>query len=172
MINLTQNSNIRRIDELGRIVIPKDIRKKMHIKDNEPLEIYIDSDEIKIKKYSSLPDVLEFIKYLVDIGERITNNKYIVTDRDHIISASNSELLDSPLNPYLENLVTDCREEKNITLNTSISGEEITGRANIVPIIVDNDRSGLIIEYNDKDLLDQNTIKIFKNLIESRLNNY
>ena len=79
---MTQNSNIRRIDELGRIVIPKDIRKKLHIKDNEPLEIYIDQEEIKIKKYSALPDILEYIKYLIDIGNRITNNKYIVMDRE------------------------------------------------------------------------------------------
>lgn len=73
---LTENSNIRRIDELGRIVIPKDIRKKLHIKDSEPLEIFIENGDIHIKKYSSFPDVIEYTDFLIDSSSRITLNKY------------------------------------------------------------------------------------------------
>ena len=74
MITLIQNSNIRRIDELGRIVIPKDIRKKLHISTSETLEIYIEGDEIRIKKYSALPDITQYLSYLLAIGSRITQN--------------------------------------------------------------------------------------------------
>ncbi len=173
MIILTQNSNIRRIDELGRIVIPKDIRKKLHIKDNEPLEIYIDNNEIKIKKYSAMPDIIEFIKYLIDIGNRTTNNLYIITDREKIIAATEESLENKQLNTYLENLVLTAKEENNFPLDTEIENNKLKNNVNIVPIIIDNDRSGIIIEYNKTKSLDNlSTIKIFKNLIEKNLNNY
>lgn len=170
---MTQNSNIRRIDELGRIVIPKDIRKKLHIKDNEPLEIFIDNGDIKIKKYSSLPDIIEYIKHLIDIGNRIAGYTYIITDREKIIAASDNQLESIPLNETLENLVLTCQEVKNTPIDYKIGNYQIKGNANIVPIIVDNDRSGLIIEYSqDSEVRNQEIIKIFKNLIETNLNNY
>lgn len=172
MIELTQNSNIRRIDELGRIVIPKDIRKKLHIKDNEPLEIFIENDEIRIKKYSSLPDIVEYIKYLVDMGSRITNNNYLVTDREKIIASSNKNLESIPINDYIENLVLSSKEEKNLYFNTELCNTKLNTHANIVPIIVDNDRSGVIIEYSDNNLGNSDIIKVFKNLIEKNLSNY
>ena len=173
MIFLTQNSNIRRIDELGRVVIPKDIRKKLHIKDNEPLEIFIDNDEIKIRKYSSLPDIIEFIKKLIDIGNRITGNSYIVTDREKIIASTDETFEAVNLDSYLENLVFNCQEEKNSPFEFQNETDKISGFANIVPIIIDNDRCGLIIEYaKNKELKTQDTIKIFKNLVENSLSNY
>lgn len=172
MINLQQNSNIRRIDELGRVVIPKDIRKKMHIKDNEPLEIFIEGEEIKIKKYSSLPDVIEFIRYLVDLGNRITEHFFIVTDREKVIAATDTSLISLELDPKIEEQILNCSIEKNKEIEYRIGQKEISGKANILPIIVDNDRSGIIIEYDASDIKNDDTIKIFKNLIESRLNNY
>ncbi len=172
MITLQQNSNIRRIDELGRIVIPKDIRKKLHIKDNEPLEVYIRDDEIRIKKYSALPDALEYINYIVDMGSRVTGNNFIVTDRERIIASSSAVLKDLPLDKNLSDLVYTCTDTKNENIDIDINGFKIDGYASIVPIIIDNDRSGLIIEYNNEPISNIDIIKIFKNLIETRLNNY
>lgn len=173
MIKLAQNSNIRRIDELGRIVIPKDIRKKLHIKENEPLEIFIENDEIKISKYSVLPDIIDYMKFLIDIGNRITNNKYIITDREKILIATDERLENTDINEKLEKLVTECREEKNITFDEIINNINVKGYANIVPIIIDNDRSGIIIEYSQESKLNSTeVIKIFKSLIEKNLNNY
>jgi len=103
VIKLNQNSNIRRIDELGRVVIPKDIRKKLHIKDNEPLEIFISNDEIHIKKYSSIDDITVYIKYLVDMFNRITQNKYIVTNRESIIASTEQKFNGIELNKCIEN---------------------------------------------------------------------
>lgn len=174
MINLNQNSNIRRIDELGRLVIPKDIRKKLHIMDNEPLEIFIENNEIRIKKYSALPDIIEYIKYLVDIGSRITKNNYIVTDRTHIIASSNKEYLDEELATVIESYVLSGAEIKNDLMELKLSNKfKINAYINIEPILIDNDRSGIIIEYNDKIKLENdNVIKLFKNLIEKKFNNY
>ncbi|HBA37523.1 MAG TPA: hypothetical protein DCY94_02245 [Firmicutes bacterium] len=169
---MQQNSNIRRIDELGRIVIPKDMRKKLHIRDNESLEIYIEGEEIHIKKYSALPDIIDYIKYIVDIGSRITGNNYIVTDRDNIIASTTKELENLALNEHLEKMVTNCNNDKNVPFDCTLEDHRITGHANIVPLIIDGDKSGLLIEYSDTNLNTEDVIKIFKSLIESRLNNY
>lgn len=173
VITLAQNSNIRRIDELGRIVIPKDIRKKLHMRDNEPLEIYIEDDEIRIKKYSYLPDINEFTNYLVDMGNRITNNEFIIADRERIISSSVSELTNLPLGSYLDTCLTSCKEEKNVKADFKIQDYKIEGYMNMTPIIIDNDRSGLIVEFNrSTEINNTDTMRVFKNLIEQRLNNY
>ena len=174
MIHLNnQNSNIRRIDELGRIVIPKDIRKKLHINDNEPLEIYIENEEIIIKKYSSLPEIKEFINYLIDIGNRITNNKYIITNRTEILASTDRELVGKILSSNLESYCLTATEIKNEHKELSITSNYLIN-ANIIlmPLLIDGDRSGVIIEYNEnKNINTDATIKIFKNLIEKKLNN-
>ena len=57
---------VRRIDDLGRIVIPKEIRKNLHIKNGETLEIYLESENIVLKKYSPLGNINNFYKTYVD----------------------------------------------------------------------------------------------------------
>lgn len=171
-MTLQQNSNIRRIDELGRIVIPKDMRKKLHIRENESLEIYIEGDEIRLKKYSALPDIIDFIKRLVDIGERTTGNKYIITDRDLVIAASDKELENASLDEKLATFVSICNNDKNVQFECILNEKTINAKANILPLVIDGDKAGLLIEYNTAPIDNQNIIKIFKNLIELELNNY
>lgn len=173
MITLAQNSNIRRIDELGRIVIPKDVRKKLHIKDGEPLEIFIENDEIHIRKYSALPDIVEYVNFILDTGSRTTLNEYILTTREKVLVSTEKSLVDKTIGDDLKNLVLSCTEEKNEQVDFKIEDSSVAGYANIVPIIVDNDRAGLLIEYNKaKELRSDETIKIFASLIEKQLNNY
>lgn len=169
---MQQNSNIRRIDELGRIVIPKDIRKKLHIKDNESLEIYVEGEEIRIKKYSALPDVIEYIKYLVDICSRTTGNDFLVADRDCIIASSIKEFENVPLGKKLEELVINSNNDKNVLIDCELNNKKLAGHANIFPLVIDGDKSGLLIEYSKNDLNSTDVIKIFKSLIENRLNIY
>ena len=168
-----QNSSIRRIDDLGRIVIPKDIRKKMHIKENEPLELYVENDEIIIKKYSSLIDIKDYINDLIDIGNRITGNKYIVTNRTEIIASTNSELNNQPISTILESYCLTGSEIKNdketltITLSKTIDAHII-----LLPLLIEGDRSGIILEYNEeKSIKSDAIIRIFKCLLEKNFNN-
>ena len=167
-----KNSNIRRIDELGRIVIPKDIRKKLRIKNNEPLEIYILDEEIVIKKYSALPDIKEYINNLIEIGNRITNNKYIVTNRTEIIAATNNELIAKSISSTIESYCLTGSEIKNEKLELNITtGYIIDANIVLVPILIEGDRSGVLIEYNEeKKINNELVIKIFKNLIEKSIN--
>ncbi len=173
MITLIQNSNIRRIDELGRIVIPKDIRKKLHISTSETLEIYIEGDEIRIKKYSALPDITQYVSYLLDIGSRITKNDYILTTRESILAATEPIFVNKKFGEDIKNLIENCKEKRNDTVRYLIDDAILMGQANYVPIIIDGDRTGILIEYNkEKDPGDLHIVKIFANLIEKQLNNY
>lgn len=168
-----QNSNIRRIDELGRIVIPKDIRKKLRIKDNEPLEIYIENEEIIIKKYSALPDIKEYIDLLIDIGNRITKNKYIVTNRTHIIASSDKTIENQSISQCLESYCLTGSEINNDKTELAVTkGLIINAYINLVPILIDGDRGGILIEYNEQNKLENSSVlKIYKNLIEKNFSN-
>lgn len=170
MVILTENSNIRRIDELGRIVIPKDIRKRLHIKDGETLEIFVENEEIRIKKYELLKDVKEHIDYLLDVWNRLTTNKYIITDREKVYCANDKKILDNKLNSELQQLVLNCTEERNQMRIMKFDQETIQANTNIIPLIVDNNRVGLIIEYNEtRDISNNTEIKLLKTLIENRM---
>lgn len=79
---------IRRIDDLGRIVIPKEIRKNMRIKNGDSLEIFVDDDSVILKKYSPIESVEDAAFKYVDAFNQIIKHSIIVTDRDKVIAAS------------------------------------------------------------------------------------
>ena len=79
---------VRRVDDLGRIVIPKEIRRTLRIRDGESLEIYVDDETISLKKYSSMNDLSDISKELVNtINQNLLKDAFI-SDRDKIISIS------------------------------------------------------------------------------------
>ena len=78
---------VRRIDDLGRVVIPKEIRRTMRIREGDPLEIYTDADgEVIFKKYSPMGELSEFTNQYAEVLYRATNLPVLITDRDHVIS--------------------------------------------------------------------------------------
>lgn len=78
---------VRRIDDLGRVVIPKEIRRTMRIREGDPLEIYTDADgEVIFKKYSPMGELSEFTSQYAEVLYRATNMPVLITDRDHVIS--------------------------------------------------------------------------------------
>lgn len=79
---------IRRIDDLGRIVIPKEIRKNMRIKNGDSLEIFVDVDSVILKKYSPIESVEDAANKYVDVFNQIIKHSIIVTDRDKVIAVS------------------------------------------------------------------------------------
>ena len=84
---------VRRIDDLGRIVIPKEMRRTLRIRDGESLEIFVDEDFVALKKYSPLNDMASLAKTLADSIYSSINKNIIVTDRDKIIACSGSNSL-------------------------------------------------------------------------------
>jgi len=79
---------IRRIDDLGRIVIPKEIRKNMRIKNGDSLEIFVEDDGVVLKKYSPIESVEDAAFKYVDTFNQVIKHNIIVTDRDRVIAAS------------------------------------------------------------------------------------
>jgi AbrB family transcriptional regulator (stage V sporulation protein T) len=100
---------VRRIDDLGRIVIPKEIRRTMHIREGDPLEIYTDRDGgVVFKKYSQLGDISDFAGQLCEVLSRTAGHISVITDRDSCIAvggAPRRELADKRVSPRLEALM-------------------------------------------------------------------
>lgn len=98
---------VRRIDDLGRVVIPKEIRRTMRIREGDPLEIYTDANgEVIFKKYSPIGELAPYTKQYADILGRTTGLPVVICDRDHIIAVSGipkKEALDKRISPFMEN---------------------------------------------------------------------
>lgn len=83
------NSYVRKIDELGRVVIPKEVRNKLNIQDNENIIIYSDKKSINITKYSYLDENNNFIINVCDVLADIYKIEVDIFDRDKIIFSNN-----------------------------------------------------------------------------------
>ncbi|HIU74456.1 MAG TPA: AbrB/MazE/SpoVT family DNA-binding domain-containing protein [Candidatus Pelethocola excrementipullorum] len=82
---------VRRIDDLGRIVIPKEIRRTMRIREGEPMEIFTGREgEIVLKKYSPMGEMAKFAKEYAQVLSQMTGYLVCISDHDQIITASGS----------------------------------------------------------------------------------
>ena len=134
---------VRRIDDLGRVVIPKEIRRTMRIREGDPLEIYTTRDgEVIFKKYSLIGGLEEFAAQFCD-----TQQAAAVTDRDAVIAmagAGKKELLGKPLSPELERIMAErglyCGE------GVAVSEEDNGYRAAVAaPILCEGDVLGAVL---------------------------
>ncbi len=100
---------VRRIDDLGRVVIPKEIRRTMRIREGDPLEIYTDNDgEVIFKKYSPIGELSSFATQYADVLYKTGGEAVVVCDRDHVIAVSGipkKELLERRVSAQLEELM-------------------------------------------------------------------
>lgn len=111
---------VRRIDDLGRVVIPKEIRKTLRIKEGTPLEIFTDREgQIILKKYSPIGELTSFAEEYVDALVQTTGLAACITDRDLIVAASGSgsrELEGKEISAELDEIIAG-REGKFIDGN-------------------------------------------------------
>lgn len=102
---------VRRIDDLGRVVIPKEIRRTLRIREGDPLEIFTASDgEVIFKKYSPMGEISEFSGQYSEVLSRASGLPVLITDRDHVISASGipkKEVLEKRISKELEELIEE-----------------------------------------------------------------
>lgn len=100
---------VRRVDDLGRIVIPKEIRRTLRIREGDPLEIYTEKDGgVIFRKYSPMGDMQEFAVQLCDAIGAVAGHTVTVTDRDGVIALSGApkrELMDKNNSPELDKLM-------------------------------------------------------------------
>ena len=99
---------VRRIDDLGRIVIPREIRRTLRIKEGDPLEIFTEKEgDIILKKYSPIGELSNFATEYVESLNKITGHISIITDRDTVIAVSGTskkDLLEQKISPDLEKI--------------------------------------------------------------------
>ncbi len=104
---------VRRIDDLGRIVIPKEIRRTMRIREGDPLEIFTDKDGgVVFKKYSLMGGVMDFAGQMCDTLSKLSGLVAVITDRDNCIAVTGAprrELVERPVSEELERLMEDRR---------------------------------------------------------------
>lgn len=152
---------VRRIDELGRVVVPKEIRKSLHIKNGENLEIFVNNDEIILKKYSEIGNIKEISDNISETLNTYLKANVLISDTDKYISIAGS-LKNKYLNKEISENVLKCINERKIkTLNSlKITKEEMENKNIILcPIISNGDSLGSIIVISKKEI-DKNQIEI------------
>ena len=102
---------VRRIDDLGRVVIPKEIRKTLRIREGDPLEIFTDKDgEVILKKYSPIGELSEFAVQYAETLAKTSGHIACITDKDSVIAVSGApkrEFLDKNISYELEKIMND-----------------------------------------------------------------
>ena len=142
---------VRRIDDLGRIVIPKEIRRTLRLKDGDALEIYTDTNgEVIFKKYSPVGELGDFIGTYAEVISKVGNFPVLISDRDHIVAAagiSKREFLERRITPSTEEFIENRKSyhfsEKQYPLQP-VEGMDSQALL-IYPIISSGDVTGSVI---------------------------
>lgn len=146
---------VRRIDDLGRVVIPKEIRRTLRIREGDPLEIFTDREgEVILKKYSPIGELNEFAtEYAESLNESI-NAIAIITDRDNVVAVaggSKKEYLEKRISKDLESVIEqregEIYNEAEKLVPVSIEESEMRKYSSqiIVPIVAHGDPIGSVI---------------------------
>ena len=147
---------VRRIDDLGRIVIPKEIRKTLRIKEGDPLEIYTDKEgDVILKKYSPIGELSEFATGYAETLSKTTGHIACITDKDTVIAVSGGskkEFLEQDLSKELEQLMEDKEiytskenDEVSIPITKNDNRERKYNSQVIYPILSQGDVIGSVI---------------------------
>lgn len=141
---------VRRIDDLGRVVIPKEIRRTLRIREGDPLEIFVDREgEVILKKYSPIGELGDFAQEYTDSLFETTGHIALIADRDAIVAvagASKKQWIDKPVTEIIEKAM-DTRRTMVVTRNDVANPEEVWEfEAQVIaPIIAEGDPIGVVI---------------------------
>lgn len=147
---------VRRIDDLGRVVVPKEIRRTLRIREGDPLEIFTDREgEIILKKYSPIGEMGVFAKQYADSLAQTTGHIACIADRDQFIAAAGGAklLVGKPVSRKLEEAVDErtgiiaAKSDKKFIPVSDEALEEFEHEA-ICPIICEGDAIGAVVLLN------------------------
>lgn len=147
---------VRRIDDLGRVVIPKEIRRTMRIREGDPLEIYTGNDgEVIFKKYSPLGELGVFATQYAEVLHRTGGRPVVVCDRDHVIAVAGipkKEMLERRVSATLEDYMEQRKmfgpeDQAKVQPVEGIDRFAVAG----APIIASGDVCGAILFIADEN---------------------
>ena len=149
---------VRRIDDLGRVVIPKEIRRTLRIREGDPLEIFTDRDgEVIFKKYSPRGELGTVVAELAEALARTAGMSCAICDRDAVIAAAGGakkDILEKSISPDLE-LVMEQRAtyERGVgeTQDIAITANDVYNVIVAVPIITDGDVTGCVAFVGEEE---------------------
>jgi len=153
---------VRRIDDLGRVVIPKEIRRTLRIREGDPLEIFTDREgEIILKKYSPIGELGAFAKEYAESLAQASGHITCIVDKDQIIAVSGAakkEFMEKHISAELErvinqrNTLTASRNESGFVPVLEDDDENAYTHELITPIISEGDVLGAIVFMGDKKM--------------------
>lgn len=167
---------VRRIDELGRIVIPKEIRKNLRIKNGDNLEILVEGENITLRKYSQIENVMDMASVYAESFYQVLKYNIIITDTDKVVAAAgnlkkkylNMGISDTVLNMIERRDSFVERKKKELEISPNISE---FGYYAVATIINNGDSIGsVIILSTDSPMLEQEE-KLAK-ILANMLGNY
>lgn len=150
---------VRRIDDLGRVVIPKEIRRTLRIKEGDPLEIFTDRDgEVIFKKYSPIGELGEFAAAYAETLAKTSGHPVCITDKDSVIAVSGApkkELTEKRISSELERIM----DEKSMYVLQPgmqkslhvIEGMDKYQAGVVAPIISEGDTIGTVVVVSTDD---------------------
>lgn len=172
-MHLKSTGVIRRIDELGRIVIPKEIRRNLGIRDGENIEIYIEDEEILLKKYNRMSNFSDLAKNLCEIIYNDFNYKIMISDREKIIASNieNYNLINKELNKECLKIIEEREIQKLENTKLKIEDKDLEGNFILIPIISINESLGLIIIYSNNKIteLEESIGKLVASIFSRKL---
>ena len=143
---------VRRVDDLGRIVIPKEIRRTLRIREGDPLEIYTEKDGgVIFRKYSPMGELQEFAAQMCEAIGGATGHIAAVADRDAIIAlcgAPKRDLMDKPNSPELDRLMEQRKNYRYMPGDTLIRACEGSDKYHLgvaAPVICQGDLMGCVM---------------------------
>jgi len=157
---------VRRIDELGRVVIPKELRRTMRLREGEEMEVFTDNDgELILKKYSALKGIKEFGKELTTSISSIIGKTVILTDKDKVIidTSPNQLYIDKKISYKLERALDKRRVMLYKGLDSvQISDENINDVVSMIiaPIIFQGDILGSLAIISKNNIMGDTETKL------------
>jgi len=153
---------VRRIDDLGRVVIPKEIRRTLGIRDGDPLEIFINTEGgVIFRKYSPVGQLNQMASELCDSVTRTCGRGLVVCDRDAVIAASGPrrrEIEGRGISKKLDDIVSARQLYKNDPVELTPEGKEHA--ACIVPVLSGGDLFGCTALIDNGEPVSESELKL------------
>ncbi len=165
---------VRRIDELGRIVIPKEIRKNLRIKEGDTLEIFVEKEKIILDKSSVFDNLKSLSQNLTDSIYNYVKKEVLITDRDKIIAYSGErkkEYINKKISDSVIKKIVNREEIVQKGVITIIDKEEMDCYYIFNTLTINGDEIGSIIMYSDELQIKEGEIRILE-ICKTFLENY
>ena len=156
---------IRRIDDLGRIVIPKEIRKNLRIKEGDNLEVFVQNEEIILRKYSMMNKINDLAQELTDAIYTFMKHSIFITDTDSVVAGS-GPLKKKYLKKNISDFITESikRRDKMIENHFKelnfIEEEAITCSYVMSTILVNGEAAGMILIISEDDKMTESEMQM------------